>query len=547
MIILLFSLILVFFLLLKQPVWFLEEAPIFNRPKPNRIKRFFNIFIERKSIFKANKLTNAEFELLLELKAMKLSSSEIAQRLGKKASTIRYWWNKTFENFNKIINRSSKLNAFHHIIDNILNNHRYTAVQIHRILVDKYNFDGSIDIVRRYVKKLKMKKTLASNKPFLVQRFEPGEMIQIDFVEFGEMYNPQGELTKIKVMIFVLGFSRHAYYHHVYTESMEEIFPAIARALDFFCGVPKYIRCDNFKAIVTMNENSNNIVYTREAKYFEKFFNVKFQACHVRSPWEKGIVENAAKYIQYSLIYDAPFANHEEAQAAIEKWNNEIAAVRIHGTTKEHPIETFKLVELPELKPLPTNKYEFKKFYARTVPTKCYMVTHKNNKYSVPHEYNGKEVYVYEEGDDLIITYGDDLETIAKHKRIDSKQKGKIVISDIHEKRLIGKRKFDKEFNLRANFEDLSTHAKDICNQLSVSERTIYMTKILELRNHYGNEIIQKVLEEAWKQQNFIFDNICSILDELIQDAYDEFKVKDVWNDSWNIEVSESSIDDYDV
>ena len=73
------------------------------------------------------------------------------------------------------------------------------------------------------------------------------------------------------------------------------------------------------------------------------------------------------------------------------------------------------------------------------------------------------------------------------------------------------------------------------------------MTKILELRNHYGNEIIQKVLEEAWKQQNFIFDNICSILDELIQDAYDEFKVKDVWNDSWNIEVAESSIDDYDV
>ena len=85
------------------------------------------------------------------------------------------------------------------------------------------------------------------------------------------------------------------------------------------------------------------------------------------------------------------------------------------------------------------------------------MVTHKNNKYSVPQEYNGKEFYVYEEGDDLIITYGDDLETIAKHKRIDSNQKGKIVISDIHEKSLIGKRKLDKEFKLRANFEDLST------------------------------------------------------------------------------------------
>lgn len=48
----------------------------------------------------------------------------------------------------------------------------------------------------------------------------------------------------------------------------------------------------------------------------------------------------------------------DDAQAALARWNREIASTRVHGTTKRRPIDMFEREERPALRPLPRTPYE---------------------------------------------------------------------------------------------------------------------------------------------------------------------------------------------
>ena len=543
MFILLFTLIFIVFLLLKQPVWFLEEAPIFNRRKPNRIKCFFNNFF----MVTRQRMTEEELKYIHYLKTQKLNSQEIAEIVNRPSSVVRYWWNKEIDDLKKIMFKGSMIDEFKEAVLNFVQQ-GYTAVQIHRLLEFDYDFAGSIDTVRRCVNKIKKTIPKPPKKAYLVELPEPGKTVQIDFVEFGTMKDPQGKEVKIKVMIFVLPYSKHAYYHHVYTESGEDIFPALAEAFNFFGGVPQRIICDNFKAIVVSNNNRGSIVLTEEALHFERFFNTKFNPCHTYSPWEKGGVENAAKYIQHNLITQV-YSNHDEAQEAINLWNKEVASVRTHGTTKKQPINEFRLKEQPTLLPLPQEKYLFAKYHTRRVQDKTYLVSFEGNKYSVEPQYVGEDVNVHEENNMIVITYG--ATTIGRHEKVAWNKKGVIRIDPKHHDAAIHNRSVDKDMNLMASFIDLSVDAEKIYDMLKEEERKHYMKEILNISDSVGKDFVATVLKNALLQQDISLKNIELLVNQKKLEDNQKLKKsnkrKYMKNNKLHVELAPINRDDYDI
>jgi transposase len=542
MLVVLLFIVLVVFILFKQHSLLLEGISIFAiQSYPNDKHESYDFFMSSKK-----RMTVEELKHIHYLKEKKYSSSEIAEQLDRPANVIRYWWNKGIDSLNKVV-KKSMITEYENDITNWITN-GLTSVQILQILKYDYDFTGSIDTVRRCVNKLKKNLPAPPKKAFFVQLPPPGENLQIDFVEFGRMKDPNGKDIKIKVMIFVLPYSKHAYYHHVYTESGTEIFPALAEAFNFFGGVPKNIICDNFKAIVVSNNNRGKVVLTDEALHFERFFDTKFVPCHTYSPWEKGVVENAAKYIRNSFVV-RDYSSHDAVQKAIMDWNNNVASKRVHGTTKKVPIDAFTLHEQETLKTLPNEKYFYSQYHTRKVHDKIFLINYEGNQYSVNPKYLGQEVKVHEEGDSIVISIGSTI--IGKHIKVNSNQKGVIRIDSKHQDDVIDKRSIDKDMNLRASFFDLSFAAEKIYEQLHEAERKIFMKQILDIGDSLGKDFVAKVLEKALSQNDFTLKNIELLVNKKKLEDNNKLKKQNrrkfLKKDEFDIPLKPIDQDDYDI
>lgn len=493
-------------------------------------------------------MTAEELKHIHYLKEQNLNSFVIGLKLNRSASLIRYWWNKTIEEI-KNNKKTSMIDEYQGIVKELYLA-GYSCVQILDELASEYNFDGKIDTVRRCIRKLKNALPKPKKKAYFIQLPPPGEKMEIDFVEFGEMSDLHGNKSKIKVMICVLPYSKHAYYRHVFTESMEDVFPALAEAFEFFGGVPHSVICDNFKAIVSSNNNRGNVILTDEAYYFEDFFNTKFRPCHTYAPWEKGTVERTARYIR-NRFNVKPFFSHEDVQTALDEWNNKVAAVRIHGTTKKKPLDIFHAEEKAKLQSLPKEKYSFIKFFQRKVHDKTYLISYEDNKYSVDSQYVGENVKLYEKGEQIVISHGNEI--IGRHDKIVGGIKGQIRIDPKHQVTLINQRSIDKDMNLRSSFLDIFPKGKDILDKIKECEQKFYISRIIDVKDLFGSNFTAKILETALKQNDVSLSNIELLVNKKNLEngkkifAKNRRNIKINKNGNIDLEVKENSMEDYDV
>ena len=79
-------------------------------------------------------------------------------------------------------------------------------------------------------------------------------------------------------------------------------------------------------------------------------------AAPVRYPEYKGSVEASIKFIRHSFFYGRTFALIEDLRAQALVWIEQTANTRIHGTTRERPVERL-VIERPRLHPLPEHPF----------------------------------------------------------------------------------------------------------------------------------------------------------------------------------------------
>lgn len=295
-------------------------------------------------------------------------------------------------------------------------NKGFSAKRIHQDLQAEYGFEGSYSNVRRYVRKIKQEHK--KSKVYMVLTTLPGEEAQVDFGYIG-LLNVNGKPKKAWIFTMVLSYSRYMYAEIVFDQTVETFLRCHKNAFRYFGGVAQIVKLDNLKAgVATIDFYEPEI--QKDYASFAAHYGFLPQPCRVYTPTDKGKVESAVKYIKNNCFNGRKFKDVEEAREYLRSWLDDVANVRVHGTTKKVPKEVFNSEEKERLLPLPVEEFHLTKTTTLVVNSNCH-ITYKGNYYSVPYGYVGREVEVMEQDSFLRVFF--EGKEIALHE-IEKNQKG---------------------------------------------------------------------------------------------------------------------------
>jgi len=221
---------------------------------------------------------------------------------------------------------------------------------IHRTLQEKYDFKGSYSAVRRFLQKLQ------KNKPpeaTVMLDHEPGDSAQVDFGAGPLIIDVfTGEEFKTWFFVMTLAWSRHQYAEMVRDQKVLTWLGCHRRALAFFGGVPARVVIDNPKAAITRACWRDPAVQRSYADLAQAY-GFLISPCPPREPKKKGIVEAGVKYVKRNFLPLKEFRSLADANQQLQRWNREIASIRVHGTTRQQPTILFHETEQHLLGPLP--------------------------------------------------------------------------------------------------------------------------------------------------------------------------------------------------
>jgi hypothetical protein len=104
-----------------------------------------------------------------------------------------------------------------------------------------------------------------------------------------------------------------------------------------------------------------------------------------------------------------------QAICEVRAWCLGAAGMRIHGTTKERPLERFSQVEQAQLKPLPAEAYDLAIWKKNKLHRDCHLVF-EGSYYSAPFRLLGQSLWICA-GTSQVRIYGNDYKLIATHER----------------------------------------------------------------------------------------------------------------------------------
>ena len=201
-------------------------------------------------------------------------------------------------------------------------------------------YDGTERTVRRFVAGL-----YPAKEPEPVIRFEtaPGHQAQMDWGE----YRLAGQ--RVYAFVGVLGYSRFLYAEYVDSTRAETLVACHRRMLGAFGGVPREILYDNMRTVVTKRHAYGQ----GRHRFHDRFWALASECgyrprlCQPYRPQTKGKVERSVDYLAKSFFY--PFVTRcelegrtpdlDELNAAARHWQADIANRRVHGTTRQVPVE----------------------------------------------------------------------------------------------------------------------------------------------------------------------------------------------------------------
>jgi transposase len=281
---------------------------------------------------------------------------------------------------------------------------------IHQRLTER-GYTGSYSSVYRFVRNLEPR------TPDVAVRVEtpPGEEAQVDFGYAGQMVDPgTGELRRTWMFVMTLSWSRHQYVEFVFDQKVGTWLRLHRNAFAFFRGVPERIVIDNLKAgirRVCPDEPLAQQSYRECAEHY----GFLISPCRPRTPRHKGKVEKGGiHYVKRNFLGGREPTTLTQANRDVRHWALTVAGERVHGTTKERPLERFEL-ERRALRPLPDAPYDMAVWKEVKLHRDCYLVFDQAY-YSAPFRLVGQKLRV-RGGSREVQIFTPDYQLVATHPR----------------------------------------------------------------------------------------------------------------------------------
>jgi hypothetical protein len=183
-------------------------------------------------------------------------------------------------------------------------------------------------------------------------------------------------------------------------QSLRTFLDCHQRAFAWLGGVPVECVYDNLKNVV-VRRLVGHIEWNTTMLDFARHYGFRLVACPPYAPWCKGKVERPIGYIGEDFWRGYTFNSLSQANSDLWYWLKEVAAKRVHGTTREVVEVRFER-EKSVLGHLPSQPYDTREKVIRKVYRDC-QVSYGGNRYVVPHRWVGKKLLLCSDGKQLTI------------------------------------------------------------------------------------------------------------------------------------------------
>ena len=184
---------------------------------------------------------------------------------------------------------------------------------------------------------------------------DPGRALEIDFMSLGQV-NVGDEIVVLSALVCVAAYSRHMFVWPCLKQTRQDVIDGLEAAWSFFGGVFPAVIADNPKALVTKADRVNPGLDERFLEYSQDRGFV-LDLARVRRPKDKARVERSVQYVRSDAFAGERFVDLAHARRHAAAWCRDVAAHRVHGTTRRKPIEAFA-DEMPLLRAAPTEVYD---------------------------------------------------------------------------------------------------------------------------------------------------------------------------------------------
>lgn len=241
---------------------------------------------------------------------------------------------------------------------------------------------------------------------------EPGQELQADFGYLGMI--PDGDRRRrLHALVFTAVFSRHCYVYLTFRQTTEAVIAGCEAAWEFFGGVFPVLVTDNLKPVVDAADRADP-KWNREWLEYAQARGIVADPARVRSPQDKGRVENGVHFTQRSFFAGEEFLGIDDAQRRADDWCRERAGMRTHGTTRLQPAVVFAEKEQRLLLPVPAEPYRVP-YWAEVKVGRDFHVRAQHAFYSVPYALAGQAVTV--RSDDALVKVYHRGQVIKTHPR----------------------------------------------------------------------------------------------------------------------------------
>lgn len=433
-----------------------------------------------------------------------LNAAQIAHTVALDPRTVTYWLRQERFRSRQAPPRASKLDPFKAQIAQMLEKYPYSAAQVFQ-RVREHGFTGGYSLVKAYVRFVRPPRQPA----FLTLAFAPGECAQVDWGVFGTV--PVGRTSRrLSFFVMVLCYSRMLYVECTVSQTLEHFLACHQHALEYFGAVPQKIMVDNLKSAVLTRALGEAPVLNPTYAAFAEHYGFRIVPCNVGKGNEKGRVENGVGYVKKNFLAGLDIPDFTVVAPALRHWLDTVANVRLHGETRQKPVELWHTEKL-SLSPLPLHPFDIATV-SQVRASRQFRITLDTNRYSVPAHLAGQVLTLKTYPDRLCIYHHDQL--VARHPRSYDRY-GDFEDPD-HPKPLLEQRKKARDQQLFRRFLTLSPHAETYFRQLEVRRLNPHhhVRKIVALSDIYGSPAVARALEDACTYDAYSSDYIANLLEQ---------------------------------
>jgi transposase len=282
-------------------------------------------------------------------------------------------------------------------------------------LREEIGLKASYSSFYRYVRKCLPE--VLERQGLTVRREDPptGEEAQVDFGYLGLWEDPiAGKRRRLWAFVIVLSHSRHMFVRVVERMDQATWLECHVEAFEFWGGSPRRVVLDNL-ATGVLKADLYDPKFNRGYAQLAGHYGILIDPARVRKPKDKPRVERMIPYVRGSFWAGRSFRSVEEINQEALNWCLKVAGMRIHGTTRERPLEAFEQRERQALRPLPMEPFEVAIWVEANLGRDCYFYAGGAG-YTAPYQYACRRLAVRLTAKRVEAYFGYDL--IKSHARV---------------------------------------------------------------------------------------------------------------------------------